>query len=120
MTRKEYKKRLVLTDRELKTPKPAMPEEIMKSVRKVLPQDIIKRSYKSEKAMRVMEKENTLVFECDLKANKPEIKEAIEKLYGVRPKKVNTAITFGGQKKAYAIFGPEHSAVEIASNADLI
>ncbi|KAI5171035.1 large subunit ribosomal protein L23Ae [Nematocida sp. LUAm3] len=120
MSKKEYKKSLKLTQNELKTPKAPTAQEILKEIKKKLPQDIIKCAAKTEKAMRVMEKENTIIFVCDLKATKPEIKEAIEKLYSVRPKKVNTAITFKGQKRAYAIFGPEHSAIEIASAADII
>ncbi|OAG28985.1 large subunit ribosomal protein L23Ae [Nematocida displodere] len=120
MTKKLYKKSIKLTKNELKTPQPLSVVEQLAAIKAKLPQDIIRSSSKSEKSMRVMEKQNTLVFICDLKATKPEIKQAIEELYSVRPTKVNTAITFKGQKKAYAIFGKEHSALEIASAADII
>lgn len=121
MTKKqEYKRKLKLTNAELRTPKAPTAQERLQEIKVRLPQDIIKCAAKTEKAMRVMEKENTIIFVCDLKATKPEIKDAIEKLYSVRPKKVNTAITFKGEKRAYAMFGEEHSAVEIASAADII
>ncbi|OAG32888.1 large subunit ribosomal protein L23Ae [Nematocida sp. ERTm5] len=121
MTRKQqYKKSLELTKNELSTPKAPTPEERMKQLTAKVPQDIIKFTPKTEKAMRLLEKQNTIVFVCDLKATKPEIKMAIEQLYSVKPKKVNTAITFKGEKRAYAIFSKEHSAIEIASAADII
>ncbi|KAH9387036.1 large subunit ribosomal protein L23Ae [Nematocida major] len=120
MSKKQYKKSIELTERELKTPKPLTPEERLKQIKPRLAQDIIKCAAKSEKAMKLMEKANTIVFVCDLRATKPEIKKAIEQLYSVTPRKVNTAITFKGEKRAYAIFGRQHSAIEIASAADII
>ncbi|KAI5187097.1 large subunit ribosomal protein L23Ae [Nematocida homosporus] len=120
MSKAQYKKSLKLSLNELKTPKGRTPEDRMKSIKVKLPQDIIKCAAKTEKAMKAMEKHNTIIFVCDLKATKPEIKEAIQKLYSVKPKKVNTAITFKGEKRAYAIFGAEHSAIEIASAADIL
>ncbi|KAI5179668.1 large subunit ribosomal protein L23Ae [Nematocida sp. AWRm80] len=120
MAKKQYKKSIKLTKKELQTPKPMTAEEKMKSLKVKTPEDIIKCAAKTEKAMRVMEKENTIIFICDVKATKPEIKDAIEMLYSVRPVKVNTAITFKGEKRAYAIFGKAHSAIEIASDANII
>lgn len=120
MVKKQYSKKIRLTERELKTPKEMTPEEKLKAVKAKTPLDIIKCAAKTEKAMRLMEKSNTIIFVCDLKATKPEIKKAIESLYSVAPKKVNTAITFKGEKRAYAIFSKEHSAIEIASAADII
>ncbi|KAI5190975.1 large subunit ribosomal protein L23Ae [Nematocida minor] len=120
MSKKQYKKSIQLTNRELKTPKPMTPEERMKEINPRLPQDIIKCAAKTEKAMSLMEKKNTIIFVCDIKATKPEIKKAIESLYSVAPKKVHTAITFKGEKRAYAMFSNEHSAIEIASAADII
>jgi len=121
MAKRSYRREPTgLTKREKETPKGPSPLEQIKMIRKVLPQDIVLCASKTEKSMRVMEKNNTLVFECDIKANRTEIRDAIEKLYSVKPKKVNTVITFKGKKKAYAIFGKEHNAVEIASNADII
>ncbi|EHY65700.1 large subunit ribosomal protein L23Ae [Nematocida ausubeli] len=118
--KQQYKDSIKLSQNELKTPKNPTPEERMKEINKRTPQDIIKYAPKTEKAMRLMEKQNTIIFVCDLTANKTEIKKAIEMLYAVKPKKVNTAITFKGEKRAYAIFPKTHSAIEIASAADII
>lgn len=46
----------------------------------------------TESAMKKIEENNTLVFICDVKANKRQIKEALKKLYDVDCVKVNTLI----------------------------
>ena len=42
--------------------------------------------------MKKIEEHNTLVFICDVKANKRQIKDALKKLYEVDCVKVNTLI----------------------------
>ena len=42
--------------------------------------------------MKKIEENNTLVFVCDVKANKRQIKEALKKLYDVDCVKINTLI----------------------------
>ena len=49
------------------------------------PYKIIKCPLSTEKSIRLMEKENKLIFVVDLKANKPEIKKAIEELLNMNP-----------------------------------
>lgn len=44
--------------------------------------------------MKKIEENNTLVFICDAKANKRQIKEALKKLYDVDCIKINTLIRF--------------------------
>ena len=56
---------------------------------------IIKRPIVTEKVMRLREKKNIVAFEVDINANKKEIKEAVEKLFKVRVKKVRTLIVRG-------------------------
>ncbi|MCJ1472910.1 60S ribosomal protein L25 [Lambiella insularis] len=46
----------------------------------------------TESAMKKIEENNTLVFICDVKANKRQIKEALKKLYDVECVKINTLI----------------------------
>ena len=48
----------------------------------------------TESAMKKIEENNTLVFICDIKANKRQIKEALKKLYDVDCVKVNTLIRY--------------------------
>ena len=47
------------------------------------PYKIIKKPLISEKDFELIEKENKLVIEVDIRANKHQIKEAIERLYSV-------------------------------------
>ena len=75
---------------------------------------IIKRPLITEKTFDLIEKENKLVFIVDRKANKNQIKRAVEKLHNVKVIKVNTMITSKGEKKAFIKLHPEYSAQDIA------
>lgn len=55
---------------------------------------IIKYPLTTESAMKKIEKNNTLVFICDVRANKHHIKDAVKKLYNVDAEKVNTLIRY--------------------------
>ncbi len=46
----------------------------------------------TESAMKKIEENNTLVFIVDVKSNKKQIGEAVQKLYGVQALKINTLI----------------------------
>lgn len=46
----------------------------------------------TESAMKKIEENNTLVFLVDIKANKRQIKDAVQKLWDVQAAKVNTLI----------------------------
>jgi large subunit ribosomal protein L23 len=60
--------------------------------------DVIRKPIITEKA--TMASENgAVVFEVAMDANKPAIKEAVENLFGVKVKAVNTSITKGKVKK---------------------
>ena len=56
---------------------------------------IIKKPIISEKATLLSENENRFTFEVDPKANKIEIKNAVEKMYGVQVTGVRT-MNYGG------------------------
>merc|ERR1739838_172203 len=51
---------------------------------------VIKYPLTTESSMKKIEDNNTLVFIVNLKANKPQIKEAVKKLYEIDVAKVNT------------------------------
>lgn len=70
--------------------------------------------------MRKMEDNNTLVFLCDNKASKVQIKAAVKALYSVDAAKVNTLIRPDGVKKAYVRLVPEHEALEVAGRIGFI
>ncbi|MCD6509318.1 MAG: 50S ribosomal protein L23 [Thermoprotei archaeon] len=78
------------------------------------PYSIIIRPVITEKAVELIERENKLTFIVNRRATKKQIREAVEKLYGVRVVKVNTLITPEGEKKAYVKLAPEYKASDIA------
>ncbi|TFF98840.1 MAG: 50S ribosomal protein L23 [Promethearchaeota archaeon] len=75
---------------------------------------IIKKPLVTEKTFDLIERENKLVLIVERKANKSEIKRAIEKIYDVKVIKVNTLITPRGEKKAFIKLHPDYSAQDIA------
>jgi len=60
--------------------------------------DVIRKPIITEKATMASES-GAVVFEVAIDANKPLIKEAIESLFGVKVKAVNTTITKGKVKR---------------------
>jgi len=60
--------------------------------------DVIRKPIITEKATMASEN-NAVVFEVAIDANKPQIKEAVESLFGVKVKAVNTSITKGKSKR---------------------
>lgn len=81
---------------------------------------IIKYPLSTEKSLRLMESENKLIFVVSKKANKWEIKKAIEDVFKVKVEKVNTLITPGGEKRAYVRFAMDTPAIDIATNMGLM
>ncbi|HEC86583.1 MAG: 50S ribosomal protein L23 [Thermoplasmata archaeon] len=76
------------------------------------PYEIIYHPHVTEKTMDLMEKNNALEFVVKRNATKKQIKNAIEKMFEVKVKKVNTKITKNG-KHAIVMFPPEYKAEEI-------
>lgn len=75
---------------------------------------IIKKPLITENTFNLIENENKLVFYVDRKANKNQIKKAIERIHKVKVIKVNTLITPRGEKKAYIKLHPDNSASDLA------
>ena len=66
--------------------------------------DIIRKPLVTEKS--TMASENgAVVFEVSIDSNKPQIKEAVEALFGVKVKAVNTSITKGKHKRFKGVLG---------------
>ncbi len=61
--------------------------------------DVVKRPLLTERSMSVLEATNTYVFEVHSKANKVQIKNAIERLFEVKVLSVNTAYCRGKQRR---------------------
>ncbi|MDR6226955.1 50S ribosomal protein L23 [Desmospora profundinema] len=62
------------------------------------PRDIIRRPVVTEKTTDMMA-DNKYVFEVDLKANKTEIKKAVEQIFDVKVSQVNTMRVKGKPKR---------------------
>ena len=76
------------------------------------PYDIIYHPYVTEKTMNMMEKNNALELVVKRRANKQQIKKAVEKMFEAKVKDVNTKITKKG-KHAIVTFMPEFKAEDI-------
>jgi len=87
---------------------------------KMDPYSIIINPLATEKAVRIMESENKLVFIVDRKANKLEIKEAIETLFNVKVDNVNSLILKNGRKKVYATLNKDYKALDVATKLGLM
>lgn len=81
--------------------------------------NIVKHPLSTEKAVRLMESENKLIFIVDKQATKQQIKEAVEQTFKVKIVKVNTLI-HKGKKKAYIKLSPETPAIDVATQLGLM
>lgn len=66
--------------------------------------DVIRKPIITEKATTASEA-GAVVFEVAIDSNKPQIKEAVEALFGVKVKAVNTTITKGKTKRFRGMVG---------------
>ena len=82
--------------------------------------NIIKYPLSTEKSIRLMQTDNKLVFVVNNKSTKKEIKKAIEEMFQVEVKDVNTLISQDGEKRAYVKFSAKNPAVGIATRMGLI
>jgi large subunit ribosomal protein L23Ae len=70
--------------------------------------------------MKKIEDDNTLVFICDVKANKKQIKDAVKRMYQVDAEKINTLIRPNGTKKAFIRLTADVDALEVASKIGFV
>ena len=84
------------------------------------PYTIIKNPISTEKAVRIMEAENKLIFIVHEKATKKEIKEALQTMFKIKVLKVNTLHLPDGRKKAYVRISPETPALDIATQLGMM
>ncbi|MDU4695974.1 MULTISPECIES: 50S ribosomal protein L23 [Paenibacillus] len=83
------------------------------------PRDIIKRPVITERSTEYMN-DLKYVFEVDLRANKTEIKQAVESIFGVKVKSVNTLRVPGKLKRygRYSGYTPEWKKAFVTLTAD--
>merc|ERR1712232_1400212 len=81
---------------------------------------IIQYPVTTESAMKKIEEINTLVFIVDIKANKVNIREAVQAMYDVKAAKVDTLIRPDGKKKAYVRLTQDYDALDVANRIGII
>lgn len=84
------------------------------------PYTIIKHPLATEKAVRLMNTENKLIFIVDKDATKQEIKRAVEELFKVKVLQVNVLNDVRGRKKAYLRLSPETPAIDISTQMGIM
>lgn len=83
------------------------------------PLQVIKYPLATEKSIRLMEAENKLIFVVDNKANRADVKKAVEEVFNVKVDKVNVYV-MKGLKRAYVKFSKKTPAIDIATNLGLM
>jgi len=81
---------------------------------------VIKYPLTSEVVMKKIEEFNTLVFICDVRATKPQIKAAVKALYNIPAISVNTLVRPTGDKKAFVRLDPGVEALDVANKIGII
>ena len=73
----------------------------------------------SEKAVKMIELENTLLFEVGRREDKEAIKKEVEKVFNVKVEKIRTLIR-GNKKYAYVRMDKKNPAIDIATKLGMI
>ncbi len=73
----------------------------------------------TEKAVMLIESQNTLVFRTDKKTNKTEMKKEIESLFGVKVDKVRVVVK-GNYKNFYVKLKKDFPAIDVATKIGMI
>ena len=82
-------------------------------------QKILKRPYVTERTFDQIERENKLCFLVEDRVTKTQIASAVEAMYEVKVRDVNTARTLRG-KKAFVRFAEENAAASLATKLGLV
>jgi len=80
---------------------------------------ILQKVKSTEKIVKIMEAENTLVFETDRNVKKADIKKEVESIFDVKVDKVRTHIR-KNKKFAYVKLNSEFPAIDIATKLGLM
>jgi len=80
----------------------------------------ILRPVTSEKAVRLMEAQNTLTFIVNKESDKRKIKKAVQDLFKVTVVKINTLNTRKNEKKVYVKLSDKDNALDIGASLGMI
>ena len=78
------------------------------------PDEVINYPLMTESASVMVERDNKLIFVVSRKADKADVKKAVEVMYEVKVDKVNLLVTPQGVKKAFVKLKPEFRASDVA------
>ncbi len=78
--------------------------------------EVIKYPLSNEKTIRLMESENKLAFVVDRRANKNDVKNAVQVMFKAKVLSVNSHITRDGNKVVFVKFDITSPAIDIATN----
>jgi ribosomal protein L23 len=73
----------------------------------------------TEKAVRLIELNNTLVMEIDRRKNKNEIRKEVEEIFKVKVEDINTLIR-NNKKYAYVKLNKKNPAIDVATKLGMI
>ncbi len=73
----------------------------------------------TEKAVRLIDTENTLLFATDRRTTKPEIKKEVETLFNVKVADIRTFIK-NNEKYAYVRLTKQFPAIDVATKLGMI
>jgi len=74
----------------------------------------------TEKAISQLEYQSKIIFIVGKNSTKPQIKKAIEDMYGVKVDRVNVLNSIAGKKKAYIKLKPGFNVDELAGKLGII
>ena len=81
---------------------------------------VLKHPLTTEAAMKKIEENNTLVFLCDSRSNKNQIKRSVEQMHNVKVQSINTLIRPDGKKKAFVHLSSDYEAMDVANKIGII
>jgi large subunit ribosomal protein L23 len=73
----------------------------------------------SEKAVKLIDLENTLIFETDRRESKTVIAKEVASIFNVKVEKVRT-LTRGNKKYAYVKLAKQNPAIDVATKLGMI
>ncbi len=82
--------------------------------------DVVEYPIITEKTVNLISTDNRVSFVVNKNANKQQIKEAIEKIYKVKVKKVNVLFDAKNRKKAMVTLKKEYDAQDLANKLGIL
>ncbi len=74
----------------------------------------------TEKALNMVDRNNTITYVVDFRSKKEDIKKEFEETFGVKVEKINTSMSIKNSKKAYIRLKKEFRASDVARKLKLV